>query len=307
MNKFIPFIVVLFVSFLAVASNDLKQSNCKKIIYDAMLENINNITPTQDYFDRVDALAAQMKTALHFARIQKIGEQIYYDFYDEDAIWRLQLILDFINKHKSKFDDFDMVINLFDENNSLRSLSYNKIFYSGPIFTTGYSEKDLSMYDGQNMFILYPDFHTVSENYKINVEKLQTIKEQKFEDKIDKAVFRGGNHSDGGIAPLVPEFIRHHPRGKIFLLSYLFENYLDAKPTNLGSWDLELEGAKRLRALYESLFGKNLQNNYLSMEEQSKYKYIISLDGIVSSWSRPQLITFSGSLLLYQTDYHQWF
>ena len=100
--------------------------------------------------------------------------------------------------------------------------------------------------------------------------------------------------------------INNHPRLKITLLSYLFPDHLDARILGLPNINSIYKSGAQLGRLYQDLLG-NEGNNYMNLEQQVKYKFIISLDGHGSSWSRPESILFSNSLLLYQTEYVQWF
>ena len=302
------YLFIIFFSFIAIASDQEDSYDCKKIIYDSIDKNLSNISIDPEFFNRVDNLSKHARYQFYFARIQKIGNELFYytDVEDTESKKRLYSLLTFIKTHILEFNDFDMVVNLYDQNNSLRDLSYSKVYYSGPIFTSNYTEQEKILFKKEPMFILMPDFFVIQEDYpkKINDLSQNNIL---FEQKIDRAIFRGGDTAQSSLESTDIEFYRHHPRGKIFFLSYIFPDYIDAKPTNPSFFNRKDKDNLILKLFLESIYGKHFKHNFVNIEDQAKFKYILSLDGITASWSRPLIILFTDSLLLYETNFNQWF
>jgi hypothetical protein len=309
-KEFIILFILLNISIFS-AFNSKAEEDCKKIIYNSIKQNMTRIEPNQDFFDRVDSLPVSTKKLLHFARLQKINGEIYYQMNDDISkrpwlINKIKLIANFIKEHNKEIGDLDIVLNLFDENRALPVTNFNNLYYSGPIFTTSYSKSDLNLYEGNNQFILHPDYYVLDKNFKKIPSEVKSS--LPFNKKIDKAFFRGGNHCGAGGEVFEHEVTEQnmHPRPKIFILSFLFPDYIDAKTTRF-EFNNKIEGDQlKVLRLYKALF-ENAETHYVPISEQNKYKYLVSLDGEAASWSRPQIISFSGSLLLYQTDYKQWF
>lgn len=291
--------------------------DCKKAIYDSISLNIENIEPTQQFFDKIDSLPEGLRKDLYFRRIQKIGDNIFYEpSADWDTGQRLHAYLNFIMKHKDKIGDFDMVINLLDENRSYNVGIFNsKFYYDGPIFTFGYTDSDKKLFDGKSQFVLLPDpFFLSKEKYHQVVEKILNNKKelkvkQDFKYKYNYILFRG--QLNIGAFDVYKETLWVHPRIKIFMMGMLFPDKIDAKL--VGQSQLNKIVDERMRNLWEVTFyhDKEDPNNkrfMLSHLEQQQYKYILSLDGNGPSSTRPQLVSFgASSLLMYQTDYTQWF
>jgi hypothetical protein len=219
---------------------------------------------------------------------------------------RINPLVEIIKKYSDELNDFKIVLTVYDEQHSSGNKEYDKVFYSGPVFTVNYNKENVLNY-GEN-FILIPDSYVLNKadyNKKISeVSKANNI--DNFDSKIDKALFRGGANP-GHWTKVNINTINDHPRLKIWLLSHLFPNDLDAKLVGgLPSAKSHNSAEAKIGQLYQDLMGD--QNSaYVDLKEQLNYKYLISLDGYGSSWSRPETYAFSDSLLLYQTKWVQWF
>lgn len=290
---------------------DQDYNDCTLAIFNAIEDKLAHINVTQEYFDAVDNLPNQIKNKFHFARLQKIEKEIFVSTFG--VTWqnvRLNPLIKVLVANQNQIGNLDMVLPLYDENHISGKKQYDKIFYSGPIFAVNYNQKEANFYQGTNQFLLYPDSYTIHSEYAAKIEllaNLTQVNEQNFfTQQKDKAVFRGGANAGGGEYKATIDTINSHPRFKIMLLSYLFEDYLDARVLGMPPADSKSKQESALGNLYLSLF-KNEKNEFMELKDQAKYKYIISLDGHAASWSRPLVILFSKSLLLYQTEYIQWF
>lgn len=298
------FVIILY-GFNSIAFD------CKEAIYNSISLNIQNIEPTQSFFDKIDSLPHDLYSNFYFRRIQKIGGDIYYQpLADWDHAKRLYTYLNFIMKHKDEIGDLDIVVALFDEHRSYINLDYNsKFFYDGPIFTFGYTNADKNLFNGKNQFVLVPDpFILSQEKYDDNIKKLLT-NEESFVNTNNKILFRG--QLNIGTYPIYKETMWANPRVKIFMMGLLFPDKIDAKLVG-ENLILHKIADPKMRDLWEEMFynDKNDPTNQrfaLSHSEQQQYKYILSLDGNGPSSTRPQLISLMNSLLMYQTDYVQWF
>jgi hypothetical protein len=288
---------------------DYHYNDCEKAIYSAIDKEFERVTPTQEYFDRVDALPAVIKAKYHFARVQKIDNIIYTSYYGAHS-WqssRLDGFIEVLEDHIDEVGDLDIIFPIWDELHSAKDSKYDEIFYSGPILTVNYNKVDaLRSFGGKNL-ILIPDVYVIRNSeysYKVNYLTQEAYNDD-FKPTIDKALFRGGCNAGGGNKVGIDK-LNTHPRLKIPILTHLFQDSLDAKIIGMPSDKDPYTPAAKLGKLMLDLFGKS-DNDYMKLNDQINYKYIISMDGHASSWSRPQTICFTKSLLLYQTDFIQWF
>jgi hypothetical protein len=241
--------------------------NSCQAIFDAIDKAVQRIKPTQEYFDAVDNLGNSR--SFNYARLQKIGDSLYVQNFGGGYLnTRIKGIAAFIQENIDVINDFDAVLALGD-NNRFTNKHNNKIFYSGPVMTVNYQSSDVLKMENRNQFILIADSYVLKgKDYNKKIDTLnKTFDQLDFDKAKDQAVFRGSLNSDS--------------RKAARSLASQFPEDLDV--------------------------AFNADRKYLSISDQAGYKYIISLDGHASSWSRPEVICFTKSLLLYQTEYVQWF
>jgi len=293
------------------ASSCFAPNDCESRIYEAIEKSIARMSdPTQEYFDTIDELLSK-ETILKMgaARVQKIGDSLYFD--GGGLSFRFLSHLRVISEHIGEFRDFDAVFMTNDDISFSSNKVSNDFLYSGPILVVNY-KKHYSQYEiaNHNNLVLIPDYYVLkSHSYANKIKTLNKLANKlDFDTAVDEAMFRGMgsgkviNGPRGSIAS-----INDNPRLKLPLLNFLFDDYLDVglnqHTPGVNPSDLKVA---QLEKIYDDLMG-NKSQNFLPIEEQAKYKYILSLDGFASSWSRPQIICFTQSLLLYQTEYVQWF
>lgn len=295
-------------------------NDCEKAIFEAIDSQLSKISPTQEYFDRIDALPDEIKGKYHIARVQKIGGKIYLKHYGISD-WHIDTkISHFLQrlKENNQIDNVDIVASLYDEMHHTTP-EYDKIFYSGPVLVANYNKDDLFLYGNGNNFVLFPDAHSVpkskmakhehmfndKEKYPSKIEFLKTNHNlTAFDTKIDKAIFTARANINPEINKMSVDHINKHPRLKLPFMSFLFPDHLEVN-VELHT-EKDKEESKKLTRLYSDL-SINTSFKNVPTKEQVKYKYIISADGNGASWTRPLAICFSDSLLLYQTEEFQWF
>ena len=293
---------------------DYNHNDCQKAIFEAIDLQFTRINLSQDHFDRIDTLPEEIKEKYHFVRIQKIDGKLFYQNHGVSD-WHINTrFKQVLNKIKDKkISDLDIVAILYDENHHTTE-EYDEIFYSGPVWTVAYNHQDMTS-AGENNMVLFPDGwvcdteHDIRDTYKSKVQFFQKKNDSlSLNNKKDLAVFRGSANINLWQNELSINGINDHPRLKIPFLGALFPDYLDTKT---GGIPLKQEGkphnnATKLGTMLDDLY-KGKKVNYLSYKDQASYKYVISLDGNGAAWTRPLYTSFSSSLLIYQTDYVQWF
>lgn len=133
--------------------------------------------------------------------------------------------------------------------------------------TFGNKESDTS--------VLFPDLYQL-HNYFGSLKKDTSS----FNDKINKIIFAGSTTGERNAMT--------NTRIKMCLWS-LNKPYTYFKITSL----VQMSFFPRL---------KEISSNFISQEEQLKYKYILSIDGNTNAWDRPVWIMNSNSVLMKYTD-----
>jgi len=123
--------------------------------------------------------------------------------------------------------------------------------------------------------------------------------ETSFKDKIPKAVFRGASTGEG----TTPET---NPRLQLILLSKKFPELIDAGITKWNTRPRKEFGKEFLTTIDYNKYNLSL-SNFLTPEEQSKYKYIINVDGHVSAYRLSLELNYGSVILLSDSKYRLWF
>lgn len=156
----------------------------------------------------------------------------------------------------------------------------------------------------KNLVLLMPDLYLIKNKYeKQRIKINKTTKRWPYIIKKDQAIWRGAQ--TGGTYNL--ETKEDYPRGKLVWLSNKNPDYLDAK---FVSYDIQTENSesgKKYKELMKKTFGENPNDYFMPFHKMTSYKYNVSLDGNVSAWQRVPWILGSGTVLLYHTDYVQFF
>ena len=132
--------------------------------------------------------------------------------------------------------------------------------------------------------------------------------EKSFFEQLKKAVaiFRGSSTGCGTTYAT-------NMRIKAASLSQKFSNILDAGITKWKARPRKQMGQKYLQTIDKNLISSSYPQTYLplksnmSPEDQSKYKYILNIDGHVSAFRLSLELSMGSVILLVDSDYNLWF
>jgi hypothetical protein len=140
--------------------------------------------------------------------------------------------------------------------------------------------------------ILFPDWDAINGYPGAKKIIMEGNNLYSWNNKIEKMFWRGAS---SGINSL--ENWKSSQRPKLVLLSLENPDFLDAKITFVVT-----------PSLYPSMLKAGMLGDFVSMKEHAKYKYLIDVDGWVSTWPRCYQLLLSNSVMLKQEDcYIQWF
>jgi hypothetical protein len=143
--------------------------------------------------------------------------------------------------------------------------------------------------------ICIPDFHYIKSNGYKNIIKLIDNNFVDWNNKINKCVWRGSHSSD-----LYYNFIDYQNREGVKNILYLddIDIYITNGPRN---YFIDLYNKSKFINI-------DYKSNYLSIENQLKYKYILDIDGWACTWDATFWKLYSGSVLLKQKSvWKQWY
>lgn len=186
-------------------------------------------------------------------------------------------------------------------------VSHNYTKYS-PIFsvstTDNYADILIPTWDDWNR-IQTQEGHFFSQTLKNYDKDFNTL----WKDKIETAVFRGGSTGCGVT-------IETNPRLKISYLSTIIKPdthgkwknipYIDAGITNWNLRPRKIEKEKYLQTINIDELPFGLVNK-LTPQEQSKYKYLINIDGHVTAFRLSLELSMGCVILLVDSEWKIWF
>lgn len=152
--------------------------------------------------------------------------------------------------------------------------------------------------------ILIPDPYILLEKYKIDVEEIKAKKELAYSKRSPSIFFRG---AISGPYSYVYDMnsVYKDDRLKLLSLSKSFP-FINALITNDSCLDIQGRATADFKQWYlQNLSAK--KGTYTSFIEHARHKYLISIDGYGSAWSRVPYILFTGSVLLLRADCKQYF
>jgi hypothetical protein len=170
-------------------------------------------------------------------------------------------------------------------------------FTSVPFLRCDRSEDDpLTMHA-----IMIPDFFVLHRQYADELAAIErAVHEHPFEQRLDVLKWRGGFH---GPHYANDDNYRSFPRYWLVLTSRAHPEIVDARLTNHRVEPSESGVALRQRL--EREFGAPA--TVIPVEAFVAYKYLISTDGVGAAWKRLPTILASGSVLLMQHRWQQFF
>lgn len=149
--------------------------------------------------------------------------------------------------------------------------------------------------------ILIPDYFILDGQYADDLMAIErAARAHPFEQRIEVVKWRGSLHG-----PQYPndENYWHFPRYRLALVSREHPAIVDARLTN---YDVEeSESGAALRQRLERMFGP--EADVLPAEAFVPYKYLISIDGVGAGWKRLPTSLASGSVVLMQHRWRQFF
>ena len=147
----------------------------------------------------------------------------------------------------------------------------------------------------EDIEILIPDYYLLQQKTRDTIRS--TLNNNiPFHKRIPIAKFRGSQ--TGGLYNMEQVRKMNLPRLKASHLSKQFPQYLDSK---LFSYNCQNTGGQEYINYMNSTFGPPATKE--PMENFNKYRYLLSMDGNTATYSRPEIIMFSGSVLFLQTEY----
>lgn len=151
--------------------------------------------------------------------------------------------------------------------------------------------------------ILIPDFFLQRHLYSDKLTAIQKADEATaFDERFELIKWRGALHGPHAQPNL--ENLRDFPRYTLLKMSLLHPDIVDARLTTYDNI-CGSESADRLKQQLQEIFGNPAE--YQPIESFVRYKYLISIDGVCSSWERVPYILASGSVLLLQHRWNQFF
>lgn len=147
-----------------------------------------------------------------------------------------------------------------------------------------------------------PDFYIQQPSYAEVFARMRTAQEQYPFEKRQRKVFWRGSLS--GPTYVTKENVSNFPRYKLLEVARSAPATIDAHLTNYD--DIATRDSDgTIRAHLEERFGG--LSPYVPETEFMTHKYLISADGAVAAWRRVPIILASGSVLLLQHEWEQFF
>lgn len=118
-----------------------------------------------------------------------------------------------------------------------------------------------------------------------------------FDNKINKIIFRGSNTS----------YTKNNPRIKSHLISLKYD-YIDSRIVGFSDYPLILNENNQINYIdISNIHDISNPNNFICMKEQSKYKYILNIDGFVSAWRFPILLSSHSVIFKVESYYKEYY
>ncbi len=294
--RYIFFTFIILLSNISYANPLIKHhqiGECRPIIQKTLLEQFsplkeNNISKEQ--LDTVSKLPKDVLESLQLNRIQFIDGEFYGDINASwGGGWHWLTVIKEAHK-KNPIKNFDAFIACGDSANTHIIDKYNDIARQVPIFHI--NKLIVPNSRDSNILLLPADYMMTGQLQKTYDELDQNPIAW---EKRKKIIGWRGAPSDGRYRT---SNIHNVKRLKLVLLSALFPDLIDAKfakPSNLP-------------AVLKDLHKLNLTTDqFMSPKDMLQYRYLASLDGKASTFTRIPWVMYSNSTMLFQTEWIQWF
>lgn len=152
--------------------------------------------------------------------------------------------------------------------------------------------------------ILIPDPYILFDKYKTDVDEIKSKKELVYSKRSPSVFFRGAISGPHSFIYNI-DSISKDDRLRLFMLSKS-NPFINAMITDDSCLTLQ----ERVTDDFKKWYQQNLSDKkgpYANFIEHARHKYLISMDGYGSAWSRVPYILFTGSILLLRADCKQYF
>ena len=152
---------------------------------------------------------------------------------------------------------------------------------------------------------LMPDVYLMTNNYfdKHHGKIRKMASKYPFVSRLDRAIWRGGQ-SGGEYNMETKDTL---PRYRLVDFSYQHPDYVDARFTDHTTQVSDTQSGWDYIDFMNKRFPGTIESRTIPFKNQVRYKYIVSFDGNVSTWGRIIDALHTGSVLLYNTQFQQFF
>tara|TARA_R110000868_G_scaffold83100_2_gene234781 strand:- start:437 stop:1576 length:1140 start_codon:yes stop_codon:yes gene_type:complete len=222
------------------------------------------------------------------------------------ALERVTIMLEFLNSKITKKThlnkNFSFFVSLADTtilpDRFIKNFDLSKV----PFMLFDLSKKSFER--DTKLTFLMPDLYIIQNIYEKQRKKIiKTTMKKNYFAKKDLGIWRGSQ--TGGAYNL--EKKEAYPRGKLVWFSHNNPTYVDARFISYSVQTEDSKSGKNYMVLMSNTFGSKPEKYFMSFKNMTMYKYNISLDGNVSAWQRVPWILGSGTVLLYHSDFVQFF
>lgn len=160
-------------------------------------------------------------------------------------------------------------------------------------------------YQDVSKWIIIPDHYVQQNTYRDLIVSINNEKRKyPFFEREDRLGFRGSQTGPNSVHYDMDSF-GHIPRLDLVMLSHTHPDYVDARFTDYDCQLKKTEKGRQYKEFMIETFGLPVQ--FMPFEQMTKYRYNASLDGNIGAWQRPHLVMFTGSVPIFQYEYHNYF
>jgi len=294
-SRVVLILLSLFCTSLSYADNSTahhQYGECRPIIQKFLLDQFapwKEKGISKELLDNVSNMPDDILESYQINRIQFIDGEFYGDIHASwGGAWSWLTVIKEAHKRKP-IKNFDAIFTCGDAVSPGLIDKYNDVLKNAPSF-------HINKLIGDNQFdknvILLPGDYTITNQMKKIYDELDLVKISWQERK--KVIGWRGAPSDGKYRL---NNIQNLPRLKLVLFSNLCSTCVDAKFVN-----------PKKSAIVRALSGMDIStNDFIPPKDMLKYRYLASVDGSASAYTRVPWIMYSDSTMLFQTKWVQWF
>ncbi len=280
--------------YLASIVNAYPHDNvCRTTIQNELLNQLSTWQNGIDkaLLDEVSKMPKDIQENFQINRIQFINGEFFGDIHASwGGSWSWMQVIKAAHE-KNPISNFDAIFILGDglyQDHSIAS-KYNEIIAAAPVL---HINKLAAANSFDKNVILLPADYAINDVLK-NIYQDLAQTNIPWPDKKNMVAWRGAP-SDGSYRL---ENFSSLPRLKLVMLSMMYPEAIDAKFVKAKS-----------SPIIDMLKNLNINSaNSITPKEMLQYKYLASIDGHAATFTRVPWIMYSGSVLLMQTKWQQWF